>query len=397
MNSVEIRPVRNSEGLRDFLAAARRAEGSNPQWIEQLHDEARQIFDPKKSPFLEENDVQAFVAYRGGEPVGRIVASVDAAHQKKYGDRCGFFGFLESIEDPACFAALFDAAESFLRERGMAVSRGPFGLNINGESGLLVEGFDEPHVTQTNHCPAYYSRAVEALGYEKAIDLYAFISEVRNSNLPERVARELAVARPNAPKIEIRTASYRTFFRDLSRLIEFYNDAWSENFWSLPMGPREAAFVGKMMFPIVKPKWVSFAYYKDELVAVVVLIPDVNEALRGLKGRLFPTGLPKLLWRIHVRGPRRARVIMAATAKKWRDTAVGVSALGQLMAKSVKDARDAGLQEVEYGWILETNRAAIAPVVKLPARKSRVFRIYEKSLSAQPGASLRVAAAAGLQ
>jgi hypothetical protein len=394
MNSFEIRPIRNSEGLRDFLAAARCAEASNPQWIEQLHDEARQIFDAKKSPFLEDNEVQAFVAYRGGQPVGRIVATVDAAHQKKYADRCGFFGFLESIDDPVCFAALFQAAESYLRERGMAVSRGPFGLNINGESGLLVDGFDEPHVTQTNHCPAYYSREIEALGYEKSIDLYAFISEVRNSNLPERVAREIAVARQNAPKIEIRSASYRTFFRDLSKLIEFYNDAWSENLWSLPMGPREAGFVGRMMFPVVKPKWVSFAYYKGELVSVVVLIPDINEALRGLEGRLFPTGLPKLLWRLHVRGASRARVVMAATAKKWRDTPVGISALGQLMAKSVQDARDAGVREVEYGWILETNRAAIAPVVKLPARRSRVFRIYEKSLLARPDASVRVAASA---
>jgi hypothetical protein len=288
---------------------------------------------------------------------------------------------LEAVEDQACFQALFEAAESFLCERGMVKSRGPFGLNINGESGMLVEGYDEPHVTQTNHCPPYYARAVEALGYAKVIDLYAFISDVRKSRLPELVAREVATERPNAPKIEIRTVSYRNFFRDLTALIDFYNDAWSENLWSLPMGAEEAKFVGKMMLPVVKPGWVSYAYYKGELVSVVVMIPDVNEALDGLRGRLFPTGLPRLLWRLHVRGTRRARVIMAATAKKWRDTPVGVSALGQLMAKSVRDARDAAVEVVEYGWILETNRAAIAPVMGLPARKSRVFRVYEKNLT----------------
>ena len=261
----------------------------------------------------------------------------------------------------------------------MVVSRGPFGLNINGESGLLVEGFGEPHITQTNHCPPYYSRLVEELGYVKAIDLYAFIGEVRKSRLPERVAR--ATARPDAPEIDIRTGSYRTFFRDLAKLVNFYNDAWSENLWSLPMGRQEVQFVGKMMLPVVKPRWIGFAFYKGELISIVVLIPDVNEALQGLEGRLFPIGLPKLLWRIHVRGTRRARVIMAATAKKWRDTVVGVAALGQLMAKCVQDARDSGLEEVEYGWILETNRAAIAPVMTLPARRSRVFRVYEKKIS----------------
>jgi acyl carrier protein len=141
------------------------------------------------------------------------------------------------------------------------------------------------------------------------------------------------------------------------------------------------AFIGKMMLPVVKPKWIDFGSYQGELVAIVAQLPDINEALRGLDGRLFPIGLPKLLWRLHVRGTRRARVVLAATAKKWRDTFVGVAALAQLMAKSLRDARAAGVEEVEYSWILETNQAAIAPVVRLPARRTRVFRIYEKELA----------------
>jgi hypothetical protein len=378
MSGVDVRPVRDRAGLEDFIAVARRAEASNPQWIEQLHDEARQMFDAKKSPFLKENTVQPFVAYRSGEPVGRIVATIDAAHQKKYGDACGFFGFLESIDDAESFSSLFGAAETFLRDRGISTLRGPFGLNVNGESGMLVEGFDEAHVMQTNHCPAYYSRHVESLGYSKAIDLHAYVCKVRESNVPERVARD--VARTNSPKIEFRTASYTSFFKDLDAIIEFYNEAWSENLWALPVGPEEVSFLAKMMFPIVKPRWIYFALYEGEIVAIVAQLPDVNEALQGLEGRLFPTGLPKLLWRLHARGTRRARVMLAATAKKWRDTVVGVAALGQLMAKSVKDARDAGIEEVEYSWILETNRAAISPVMRLPARRSRVFRVYEKQL-----------------
>jgi hypothetical protein len=378
MTKIEVRPVRDRAGLEDFIGVARRAEASNPQWVEQLHDEARQMFDSRKSPFLKENNVQLFVAYRKGEAIGRIVATIDAAHQRKYGDSCGFFGFLESIDQPASFSALFDAAERFLRDHGMTKARGPFGLNVNGESGILVDGFDEAHVTQTNHCPPYYSRSVEALGYSKAMDLFAFVCNVRDSNVPERVARD--IARTNLPKIEISTATYRTFSQDLSRIIDFYNSAWSENLWSLPIGPEETAFVGKMMLPVVKPKWINFASYQGETIAVVAQLPDINEALRGLEGRLYPTGLPRLLWRLHVRGTRRARVILAATAKKWRDTVIGVAALGQLMAKSLKDARDAGVEEVEYSWILETNRAAIAPVLGLPARKTRVFRVYEKQL-----------------
>ena len=378
MSDFDVRPVGEGAGLEDFITVARLGEASNRQWVEQLHDEFRQMFNAKKSPFLQDKAVQAFVAYRDGRPVGRIAATVDAAHQGKYGDQCGFFGFLEAIEDRGCFKALFESAEAFLRERGMIKARGPFGLNINGESGLLVEGFDEAHITQTNHCPRYYSQMVELLGYGKAIDLYAFICDVRRSDLPDRVARD--TARSGLPKIDIRSGSYRTFYKDVATMVEFYNDAWSDNLWAVPISPEEARFMANMMLPVIKPSWLGFASYKGELVSLVAQIPDINEALQGLEGRLFPIGLPKLLWRLHVHGTRRGRVMLAATAKKWRGSVVGVSALAQLMAKSVRDAQDAGLEEVEYSWILGANRAAIAPVLGIPARKSRVFRIYEKLL-----------------
>src|SRR5580704_4854074 len=136
MTKIEVRPVRDRAGLEDFIGVARRAEASNPQWVEQLHDETRQMFDSRKSPFLKENNVQLIVAYRTGEAVGRIVATIDAAHQRKYGDSCGFFGFLESVDEPASFSALFGATEQFLRDHGMTKARGPFGLNVNGESGI---------------------------------------------------------------------------------------------------------------------------------------------------------------------------------------------------------------------------------------------------------------------
>ena len=378
MTGFAVRPVRDRAALEDFIRVARLAESSNRQWVEQLHDETRRMFDVKKSPFLLDKQALPFVAYRDGEAVGRIAATIDAAHQDKYHDACGFFGFLESIDDQYCFSALFDAAEAFLREKGMRKARGPFGLNINGESGLLVEGFDEAHVTQTNHCPPYYSQQVESLGYRKAIDLYAFLCDVQKSSMPDRVAREMA--RSNWPRIEVRTGSYRTFYKDLATLVDFYNDAWSDNLWALPIGRQEATFMANLMLPVVKPKWFSFAFHQGELVSMVAQIPDVNEALQGLEGRLFPTGLAKLLWRLHVSGTRRARVMLAATAKKWRGSVVGVAALAQLMAKSVRDARDAGLDEVEYSWILESNRPAISPLLGLPARRSRVFRIYEKEL-----------------
>ncbi len=142
----------------------------------------------RRAPFLRENVIQPFVAFRNGEPVGRIVATIDAAHQKKFSDACGFFGFIDAIDDHAIFAVLFAEAERFLRERGMRLARGPFSL-INHESGLLVHGFDQPHVVRTNHSPPHYAAHIEELGYRKTMDLVAYACRVADAKLPARVER----------------------------------------------------------------------------------------------------------------------------------------------------------------------------------------------------------------
>ena len=142
------------------------------------------IFNPRRTPFMRENVVQPFVALLDGEPVGRIVATIDSRHIGKFNDACGFFGFVEAIDDRAVFAGLFREAEQFLRDRGMKVARGPFSLTINHESGLLVHGFDQPHVVRTNHAPPYYAWHIESLGYAKALDLLAYVCRVAESGYP---------------------------------------------------------------------------------------------------------------------------------------------------------------------------------------------------------------------
>ncbi|MCI4677503.1 hypothetical protein K9U39_18565 [Rhodoblastus acidophilus] len=378
--ALKVAPVTDKAGLNNFLAAARRAQATNPQWVEQLHDEVAMMLDPKKSPLARANVVQPFVALRDGEPVGRIVAIIDAAHIAKYGDSCGFFGFIDAIDDAQVFAALFAEAEQFLRAKGMRRVRGPFNLNINGESGLLVSGFEHPHIVQTNHAPPHYRRHIEALGYGKTVDLLAYVCRIADSALPEKVARNMASVK-EAPRIDIHSMSYFSYRRDLPRILSFFNEAWSENLYATPIGVEEGRFIGDMMLPIAKPKWFNIAMHQGEDIAVVAQIPDVNEALRGLNGKLLPFGAAKLLWRVHVRGTRRARVMLAGVAKKWRDTTVGMAAIGMLMARSVADARAAGVEEVEYSWLLEHNSAAIRPVARmLPARHTRTFRLYEKAL-----------------
>ncbi len=379
MSDVKVAPVADRAGMAAFLAAARRAQSVNPQWVEPVHDEIRALFDPRRTPFTRENAIQPFVAFRGGEPVGRIVATIDRAHLAKHKDDCGFFGFIDAIDDDAVFAALFQEAEQFLRAKGMKAARGPFSLTINHESGLLVDGYDQPHVVHTNHAPPHYARHIEALGYKKAMDLVAYVVRPQEAMTPERLAR--LSGDQTVREIEIQTLSLASFGRGFPRLLALFNDAWSDNIWATPVSDEEAKLIARLMLPVAKPKWMHIARYKGEDVAIAVQIPDVNEALAGLNGKLLPFGAAKLMWRIHVRGTKRTRVPMVGVARKWRGSKPALLASSSLFARAIEDARKAGVEQIEYSWMLETNHFALNALKRVGARLSRTFRIYERALS----------------
>ena len=379
MSAVRVVPAGDPSGIAAFIEAGRRAQAANPRWVEPLHHELRLIFSARRAPFLRENIVQPFVAFRDGEPVGRIVATIAKAHLKKFDDGFGFFGFLDAIDDPEVFDALFGSAEQFLRANGMRGARGPFSLTVNHESGLLVEGFDEPHVVRTNHAAPHYAGHVDRLGYRKAMDLVAYACRVADAKLPGRLGRA-AAARRLGPKLDFQRLTYRTWGRDFRRVLALYNDAWADNAWATPVSDAEAKFIAGLTLPVCKPRWIQIASHKGEDIAVAVHIPDANEALAGLHGKLFPFGLARLLWSIHARGARRSRVPMVGVARKWRNTRIGAVAVGGLCARTIEDARAAGVEEIEYSWMLESNTEAINGVRGLPARRTRTFRIYEKAI-----------------
>jgi len=377
--ALQVREVHSAADVDAFIEAGRRAQMANSRWVEPVRDEMRFALDKKRSPLMLENEIQPFVAFRDGEPVGRIAAVVDRAHLTKFKDACGHFGLIDAIDDRAVFAALFEAAADFLRRRGLDRMRGPFSLSINHEIGVLVEGFDQRHVVRTNHAPPHYGRHIEALGLRKAMDVFASVCKIAQSDFPERVA---ALARRFPPAKEIRTygLSVSRWSRQFPRVLDLYNDAWSQNWSSTPVSPAEAKLIARLMLPVCKPSWIRMAQWRGEDIAVVSQIPDVNEALKGLDGRLLPFGFARVLARIHGRGTRMTRIPMIGVASRWRGTRIGSIAVSLLLAEAIAQARKAGVEETEISWMLETNHAVLNLVESLPAHPTRVFRIYERDL-----------------
>ena len=379
MNDLIIRPVHTPADFGAFYEAGERGQATNPHWIAPARQETTWAFDPKSSPLMRENDLQAFVAYRQGQPVGRIVAILNSAHQARYQDATGHFGMIDAIDDVCVFAALLDAAAVFLKERGMCRMAGPFSLSINHESGLLVAGFEEAHVVRTNHAPPFYRQHIEALGMKPVMDLLAYVCSLADTTFPERVSA-IASRYHGHDKIHTQGLSLRAWSRDFPRILDLYNDAWRANWGALPVSPDEAKFIAKLMLPVSKPDWIRIATYRGEDVAILSMIPDVNEAMRGLNGRLLPFGWAKLMARIHLHGTKMVRIPMIGVASEWRGTRIGSMAVSMLLAESLERARKGGAEECEISWMLENNHAVLNLVKSLPARHTRTFRIYEKML-----------------
>jgi len=379
LSAIGIREVFDRAGLAAFDEAARRAQASNPRWVAPLRMEVYEAFDRKHSPLVKENAIRAFVAYDGGVPIGRIATIVNRAYLKKYADNIGHFGLLDAVDDPAVFTSLLDTAAASLREHRLSAMHGPFSLSINHETGLLVEGFDYPHIVRTNHAPPYYAAHMEAAGCRKIMDVFAAACPIAKCDFPERVA-EMVRSSEIASEIETRGLTFRRWGREFPLILSLYNDAWQDNWGAVPVSNDEAKMIAHLMLPVSKPSWIRVAYWRGEPIATVAQIPDVNEALAPLHGRLLPFGWARLLTHIHLRGTNRTRIPMIGVAKRWRGTPVGSLAIRMLLAEAILQARKAHVEEAEISWMLETNHAILKLVASVPARHTRTFRIYEKAI-----------------
>jgi hypothetical protein len=380
-DSLEIRPVRTRRDMKAFIRAAHRAQGGNPLWVPSLDMEAHEFFDPKHSPFARENEIACYVAMREGEPVGRIAAIVNRAHLAHRNDETGHFGFIEGINDRDVFKALTDEAARFVKARGLKRLMGPFSASINHEVGLLVEGFDQPHMVRTNYAPPYYARQLQSLGFTKAMDLIAFgmdTGEVLEESL--RRIRALHAAWKHRDKLKTYGLTYWSWRSSFKRLLELFNDAWSENWGAVPISSAEVDYIAKLMLPVIKPSWIRIAEWEGEPIGIVAMIPNANEAFATLKGKLLPFGWLRLMNRIHVRGTRTARLPMAGIVHKWRDTRVGQMAMNRLMMETALTARKNNMPLVEISWVLETNRHAIQGIELFGAKRIRTFRVFERAV-----------------
>jgi GNAT superfamily N-acetyltransferase len=368
---VQVAPVTDGRGLRRFIAFPYAHYRGDPLWVPPLRSDVRTLLSPAKNPFFQHAELQAFLAMRDGRPVGRIAAIKNDAHIREHGDRVGFYGFFEAVDDQAVADALFAAAGGWLAERGLAVMRGPMNPSINDDCGLLVAGFDTPPALMMPHNPPYYVRLHEAAGFRKAKDLIAF--ESTTTELPERVVRAAEVI-ARRKGITLRALDLRRFDAEVERIKELYNRAWERNWGFVPLSDAEIDHLARQLRPIVVPDLVCFAERAGAAIGFAVALPDLNVALkRNPSGRRFP-GILKVLWA--ARRITRIRVLLLGALPEYRRTGVDALLYHWIWTKGY--AR--GYRWAEAGWILEDNVAMINATLQLGFRPYKTYRIYDKPL-----------------
>jgi GNAT superfamily N-acetyltransferase len=375
---LRIQPVADRRTLKQFLLMPAPLYAGDPHWVPPLLFERLEHLNPRKNPYFEHAEVAYWLAFRGERAVGRISAQVDRMHLERHGDATGHFGFLEAEDDPEVFGALFETAEAWLEARGMRRATGPFTLSINDETGLLIEGFDTPPYLMMGHAPRYYGDRVEAQGYGKAKDLIAYAFEVA-APPPPRARRMLARLSTGAG-LGFRPIEMRRFDEELRTIVDIFNDAWSDNWSFVPMTPSEVRHMGKSLKPIVRAGYAWIGEADGEPAAMTVTLPNLNEAIADLGGRLLPLGWAKLLWRLKVRGTRSARMPLMGVRKKYQGTPRGAAlALGVIEAVRSWHAEH-GAREAELSWVLEDNRPTRDIIEMVGGRPYKTYRVYEKAL-----------------
>lgn len=364
--------------LKRFEAVAHALYRGDPQYVAPLMDEVEAILGPT-NPFWEHAEGQLWVVRESGRDLGRIGAFIDRNHMATHGERAAHFGYFETPDRPEVSELLFQAALGWARERGMEKMVGPMSPSINGECGLLVEGFDSPPVLMMTYAPPYHARLVEAAGFRKVRDLLAFDIDLERCPA-ERIRRISELVRRRYPHVRVRRVTKKTLRADVPRIKRIYNEAWERNWGAVALTDGEIDLLVKRLGPLLTDGLAWLAETDDEAVGFELTLPDANEILKPLGGLLFSLGLFKALpYLVGWRTPRIMRLVALGTLGKYRGR--GLEAV--MFAETLEHGRALGFKRCEASWVLEENEPVIRLAEQFNGTVYKRYRVYERRLDGE--------------
>jgi GNAT superfamily N-acetyltransferase len=368
--ALDVRAARGGRDLDRFVALPRDIYRGDSNWVAPLERDLKNALTPGMNPFWSHSDRQLFLAERNGRVIGRIAAINDHNYNTYHRSNTGFFGFFECADDIEAARALLGAAENWCRDSGLNRLYGPANPSMNDECGLLVGPFDSPPVIKMSYNPRWYAGLLEAAGCIKVKDLYAFRLDLAKE-IPPKVMRVIEAHRASGALV-VRPADLRNLKRDLGYIKEVYNDAWSRNWDFAPMTEEEIDDLARQLRPIVEPVLCPMVFWKGDIAGIAVGLPDYNQVLIKMRGRMLPFG-----WFHFLFGRRRidhSRLWALGVKRKYQHLGLGAV----MYYEAISGARRLGHTWGEMSWILEDNESIIRPIRLLGGEIYKTYRIYQK-------------------
>ncbi|MDD3525088.1 MAG: GNAT family N-acetyltransferase [Candidatus Cloacimonetes bacterium] len=370
---LKIEMVLTKKQLKSFIMLPFALYKNDPAWVPPLIPEQVKFFDARKNPYYWHSQVQLFIATQDDKVVGRISAHTNTQHQKEHNEDIGFFGFFECVNDPKVAKLLFDTAADWNRQKGFSSMRGPMNFSVNQEVGLLIDGFSDPPMVMMPHALPYYQELFASCGLTKTMDMYAYLSERRE--MPERVQR-LAAAIEKRAGVSIRSLAKdkKQMRKDIETVFEIYTKAWEYNWGNVPMTKAEFDHIVEELLPLADPELIFIAEKDGHPAGFSLAMPNYNEVLKVMNGRVNPITMIKALFAQKKIGS--ARVITMGLIKEFQGR--GIDTL--FYYYSYKNGLPKGFFRGEFSWVLENNTMMIRVAEMLDAIPYKTYRIYDKEI-----------------
>ena len=373
-NRVVVRPVASWRDRRRVQRLPWSIYAGDRNWVPPILAQERTVLGWGHHPFFDNAEIVTLLAERDGRAVGRLAVLINHVHNQKYNEQRGFFGFFECIDDAAVAGELFEAGQDWLRQRGMTAMRGPVNPSLNYTCGLLIDGFDCPPCFLMTYNQPYYAALLEACGFAKAQDLYAY--EMDTNLLQVLVGRykPAVLAMLNRPDMVIRSMNPARLQQEIETYLDIYNRSLDGTWGFTPLQPREARHIACELRHLIVPQFTALAEIDGRPIGAVFALLDYNEILGKLNGRLFPFGFVRL-----ITGRRKITTVRAMAMKMvpgYQDAGLSVVLIDNLTGP----AAEWGIQRWELSWVLESNSRSRGTLERAGMKRTKTYRIYDKML-----------------
>lgn len=380
MARIEILPVDGLSRFATFCKLPRLLYRGASGFAPPLDAERWTLHAKTLNPHFKLVEEQKFLARRDGQWVGRISAHVYKNGVTPVGASRAQFGSLDAIDDVEVVYALTNAAEDWLRAKGAERVNGPFSPTINGECGMLVEGYDATPMIFMPWHPPYLARHLEALEYEKARDLISYRFDISDFRLDEKP--RISTRKEWRDRLNIRPLKLDALKSGETALMaELFNDGWSGNWGFVPFTREEFDSTADALKYIMPPDFGVVVELDGVPQSFMVALPNLHEIATDLDGRLFPFGLPRLISRIRNHKFNAARIVLLGTRKALQNSATGGAILLAMIEEMRRRGASASVKHLEAGWVLEDNMAMRRPIEMFGGKIDKIHRIYEKRLN----------------